>query len=366
MIVPLGTMTAGSRPAGPPATASGVPFVYGSNQYVEKMLTQTTTLGTAQVEIVQNITPGGFLRGVRVIVRSTGGALGGGTLSGDAPHSVIASATVENIDGSPIQYPMSGWAHGWRQYFSRPWQGDPTTRSDYSATVNPSFSLFMQPEIRHTAGVLANTDARAQYRIRLTLSTLAQYVSGGAPTAPAVTVTLYLETWAQPDQADLRGNPIQPLPPGLALATLSRHQVLNLSAAGADNTFQFSNTGNENRLFMWIMRDSTGARANLASDPIRWRVDARSLGTFAPAELTAKAEDFYKFFGLVAIPTGVYVWPRFFNTGAMVGEPWLATTNATYLIWETATAAGGTSGTIEIISDEVAPIRDVPMEMESI
>jgi hypothetical protein len=344
-----------------------VPFVYGANQYVEKMLSQSVALTTSQQEIIQNITPGGFLRGVRVIVRSTGGALGGGTLSGDAPYSVVASATVENIDGSPILYPMSGYAHAWRQYFSRPWQGDPTTRSDYSATVNPSFSLFMQPEVRHTAGVLANTDARAQYRIKVTLATLAQFVTGGAPTAPTVTVTLFLEIWAQPDATDLRGTPIQPLPPGLALGTLARHQILNLSAAGADNTLQVSNTGNEHRLLMWIMRDSSGVRQNLASDPIRWRLDARSLGTFSPAELTNRAEDFYKTFGgLVSIPTGVYLFPRYFNVGAMFGEPWLATTNATYLIWETATATGGTGGTIEIITDEVAPIRDVPMEMESI
>lgn len=359
---------AGGRPAGAP-TAGGsiVPYFYGTNQYVEKFFSGTYTLGTTQQEIVQNINPGGFLRGVRVICRSANGVLGGGTLSGDAPFSVIASATVENIDGSPIQYPMGGWAHAWRQFFSRPWQGDPTQRFDYSATVNPSFSLFMQPEIRHTAGVLANTDARAQYRIRITLATLGQYVTGGTPTAPDVTVTFYMESWAQPDATDLRGNPIEEIPPGLSVATICRHQIVNLAAAGADNTFQLANTGNEHRLLMWVMRDSTGARANLASDPIRWRLDNRSLGVFSPDELAARTQDFYNVGGgLVAIPTGVYVWPRFFQPGSMFGEAWLTTTNATYLIWETATATGGSGGTLEIITDEVVPVGAVPMELESI
>lgn len=364
--MPSGAVTAGRSPAGPPATAGMVPFYYGTNLYSEKMFTNTTTLGTSQVEFVQNITPGGFLRGPRILVRSSGGALGGGTLNADAPGCVIATASLENIDGSPIIYPMSGFAHQWRTFFSRPWFGDPTTRSDYSATVNPSFTLFLTPEIRHTAGVLANTDARAQYRVRVTLCTLAQLVSGGSPTAPAVTITMFLEVYAQPDATDLRGVPIQPIPPGLALATLARQQILNLSADGADNTFQLSNTGNEIRLAMWIMRNSSAARTNLASDPIRWRLDARSLGTFSPNQLSQQVEDFYRFYGLVSIPTGMYVWPRFMNPGQMVGQPWLATTNATYLIWETTSATGSSGGTVQIITDEVAPIGDVPMEMESI
>jgi hypothetical protein len=50
----------------------------------------------------------------------------------------------------------------------------------------------------------------------------------------------------------------------------------------------------------------------------------------------------------------------------MVGESWLATTNATYLIFESATAAGGSGGTIQIITDEVVPVGPVPMELESI
>ena len=52
----------------------------------------------------------------------------------------------------------------------------------------------------------------------------------------------------------------------------------------------------------------------------------------------------------------------------MKGQSWLATTNATYLIWESATAAAGTNlpGTVEVITDEVVPVGPVPMELESI
>ena len=355
----------GSAPSG--AAGSVVPFFYGTNQYVEKFATDTTTLGTSATEKQFNINPGGFLRGVRLEVRSSGGALGAGTLNADAPPAVFQSAALENIDGSPIIYPMGGYAHYIAQWFFRPWWGDPSRRYDWSATVNPSLSLFLQPEIRHTGGVLANTDARALYRVRWTYCTLATLVAGGTPTAPAVTVTAYMESWAQPDAADLRGNPIEEIPPGLNLATLRRQQIINLAAAGADNTFQMSNMGNELRGIAMILRNSSGARADLLSDPIRWRLDNRSMGVFSSNEIFNRMSDFYESLQNGSTrPTGVYVLPRFYDPGRMVGESWLATTNATYLIFESATAAGGSGGTAQFVTDEVVPVGPVPMELESI
>lgn len=365
---------AGSQGSYPvPAEGGGgggapVPFFYGSNLYVEKFGTPTTwQLTTATQEFSQNINPGGFLRGVRLEFRSSGGVTG--TATADNPWNVFQSITLENIDGAPILYPMNGWAYYCGARFGRPWDGDPATRWDYAAGNNPSGSLFIRPEIRHTAGVLANTDARALYRIRYTLNTFANVISGGG-TAPTMTVTTYLETWAQPDAHDLHGNQIEPLPPGLNLATLRRHQIFTVNSAGADNQFQLNNTGNEIRLMVMVLRDSTGARQDYLSDPIRWRLDNRSLGTFAPNEVFNQMQDFYDQLssGDSIRPTGVYVWPRFFQPGVMKGQAWLGTTNATYLLWESATSAAATNmpGTLEIITDEVVPVGPIPMELESI
>lgn len=360
----------GSYPVAPSdGAASGgtVPFFYGSNLYVEKFSTVTQQLGATALEFTANITPGGFLRGVRLQVRSTGGT--GGTATADNPWNVFNSITLENIDGAPIMYPMGGYAYKQGAFFTRPWDGDPQNRYDYVQGVNPSFSLFIRPEIRHTAGVLANTDARALYRIRYTLATAATAITSGS-TAPTVTVTAYLETWAQPDAADLHGNMIEPLPPGLNLATLRRHQIFTLNGAGADNQFQLTNVGNEVRCAILIVRDSNGARQDYLSDPIRWRLDNRSIGVFSPDEVFNQMNDFYSGLsnGTSQRPTGVYVWPRFYQPGEMKGQSWLGTTNATYLIWETATLASGTNlpGTVEIVTDEVVPVGPVPMELESI
>jgi len=360
----------GSYPVAPSdgAGAGGtVPFTYGSNLYVEKFATDTFQLTTASQEYTHNINPGGFLRGVRLQVRSTGGV--GGTAAADSPWNVFSSITMENIDGAPIMYPMNGYAYYTGSWAFRPWDGDPASRYDYTQGVNPSFSLFIKPEIRHTAGVLANTDARALYRIRYTLNTYAAVITSGS-TAPTVTVTNYLETWAQPDAADLHGNQIEPLPPGLNLSTLRRHQIFTLNGASADNQFQLTNVGNELRGAVMILRDSNSARQDYLSDPVRWRLDNRSLGVFAPDEIFNQMNDFYDFFqsGTSTRPTGIYVFPRYYQPGRMVGQSWLATTNATYLIWESTTtsSADNVPGTVEIITDEVVPVGPVPMELESI
>lgn len=358
----------GSYPTASGASGGGtVPFFYGSNYYVEKISTDIWQLTTAQQEFVHNITPGGFLRGVRLQVRSTGGV--GGTSTADSPWNVIASATLENIDGAPIMYPMSGYSYYTGAWAFRPWDGDPARRFDFNQSANPSFSLFLRPEIRHSAGVLANTDARALYRVRFTLNTWAAVITGGT-TAPTVTVTAYLETWAQPDSADLHGNQIEAIPSGLNLSTLRRRQIFTLNGAGADNQFQLTNTGNELRGAVFILRDSNSARQDYLSDPIRFRLDNRAMGTFSPDEVFNQMGDFYDHLqdGTSQRPTGVYAWPRFFQPGALKGQSWLATTNATYVIWENTTVASAVNvpGTLEIITDEVVPVGAVPMELESI
>lgn len=358
---------AGSAPVAP-ASGGVVPFFYGSNQYVEKNDFSSALLGTAAVEVAHNIKPGGFLRGVRLQIRSTGGVLGTGAVSADGPWTALQSVSLENIDGGPIRYPMSPFAYSIANWFTRPWHGDPNRRWDFANTINPSASLWVQPEIRHTAGVLANTDARSLFRIRYVFNTLAGFLGTvGTATAPTVTVTEYMEAWAQPDKEDLNGRPIEELPPGLNLQTLMRHQVVGLMTAGSDNTIQFSNTGNEIRALIWIMRNSSNVRTDLASDPIRWRLDTRSMGTYSPDELFNTMSDRYESLQNGSTrPLGVYVFNRFFDPGRMVGQAWMTTNNATYNVWETATGTGGTNGTLEIISDEVVPLGAIPMELESI
>lgn len=360
-------MVAAVANAGAPAAGGGpmVPFRLASNVYVEKFDVNAVTTGTSSQPRTVNVIPNGFMSGVRVQMRSTGGTTG--TLTADGCAAVYTNVELDNIDGANIVYPMAGYAHQIGQEFFRPWLGDPARRFDYALSNNPSMSLLIQPEVRGTAGVLANTDARSQYKISYTVNTTAGFITS-AGTNPTVTTTLYLETWAQPDAKDLRGNPQEAVPMGLNLQTLRRHQILTLNGASSANTFQLANTGNELRGFILIVRDSSNVRQDWLTDPMRVRLDTRAMGTWSPDELFNRMGDFFDFLanGTSARPTGVYVWTRFLDPGDNQGEGWLATTNATYLIIESATSASGGVGTVELITDEVAPVGPVPAELESI
>lgn len=364
-MVAAGTAGSPSAPISGGGGGATVPFILASNIYVEKFNSVSVPLGTAQQPQTINIIPNGYLSGIRMELRSSGATAG--TVTADSPWNVYSNIELDNIDGANIIYPMGGWSHYAANWFFKPWLGDPARRFDYAQSINPSCSLLIQPEIKATAGVLANTDARSQYKIAYTLNTAVGVVTGLSGTIQATT-TLYLETWAQPDARDLHNNPQEPVPPGLNLQTLRRHQILTLNGAGSANTFQLANTGNELRGILLVVRDSSNNRQDWLTDPIRWRLDTRAMGTFSPNELFNQMNDFYDQLqnGTSQRPTGVYMWARFRDPGDMQGQGWLTTTNATYAILESATSASGTLGTVEIITDEAIPVGPVPAELDSI
>lgn len=356
-----------------PQAGGSVPFQTGSFQYAEQIATDTFQLTSGGgVEFVHNITPGGFLRGVDLQVSSAGGVAG--TMTTDGALAMFSSISLENIDGSPILYPMPSYTYAMWQKFSAPWLGEPQNPGQMFLNVQatPGFLLHLWPEVYGTAGTLANTDARAQYRIRYTFAPTTA-VATGWTTAPTVTAIPYLQSWAQPDKADLQGNSIQAAPPGLNLARIVRHQVVPLNAAGADNLIQVTNTGNEIRNIILIIRDQTNARVDGISGVLRVRLDDRSLGTFNPNALFDKATRFYPNLGNNTFPrpTGVYAFPRFKsptpdNSNMLGGDNWLQTSNATYLTFEFITASGPTGGTVEIVTDEVVPVGAIPMELDGV
>ncbi len=360
------SMGAGS--ADTSADAGQNPFQFVSNWYCEKMPNvNTLTLGSSQTPYSNlSINPGHFLRGPRLQVRSSGGA--GGAITQDNPWNLFASAEVDNVDGANIVFPMPGFTHAMRIIFGRPWLADPRSRYDFAASVNPSFTMFLQPEIRHTAGCLSNTDSRSQYKYSYTLNTAAAI--GATGTAPTVTVTPYMDAWAQPDATDLQGRQNQPLPPGLNIQTVARHETQTLNAAGANNVLLSHLTGNEVRLFGMIVRDSNNNRQDYIGDPLRWTLDSRNMGVFAPDELFQWMADFWSAWAAApaARPTGVYVFPRFYDTGEMIGQGWLGTTNATKWQFEFTTLASAVNlpGTVEFFTEEVIPVGPIPPELDHI
>lgn len=400
-------MPAAAAAAGPsaPSGGGGNPFQLASNWYAEKNNQGGTTgftLGTSQSNVGGSVNAGQYLRGVRLIVRTTtAGTVGAAAATPDMPFNILTQVDLVNVDGSEILYNMGGFAHAIAQKYTRPWQGDPFAYPDAanSTVLSPQCTLFLQPEIRWTAGCLANTDSRSQYRFDATIDTSANILQGGTAYTvfPVVTVTPYMDAWAQPDDKDLQGTPNQPVPPGLSLQVKRRHQIFTLNAASSDNIMQSALTGNALRAQIFVTR--TGAnnlRSDLFTDPIQWQIDNRSMGkistqvgsTFAAGSglLEQWTYEFYQeyFASILASSTsngtrpptayqpyereaGVYVFPRFIKPGSLHGQGWLYTANNTKEIFETSTSSNfNTSATAELISDEVYPVGPVDPSLTDI
>jgi hypothetical protein len=354
---------AGAAPAGgaAPGTSMANPFWEVTNLFSQankQGLTAATTISTSAVPGGGQFNPGNFLRGGRLLLRtSTPGSGTPGTPNNDYPHNIFQNLGLLNVDGSEILFNVIG-GYAWQQHhrFSRPWLQDPSLAYDYSATPNaPSFTVFLQPEVRQQLGVLENTDTRSQYNWTQTLNTGANIYAVQPGTLPTVTVTPYVDMWAQPDSTDLEQVPNQQIPNGVNLQTKTRHQTFTLNGAGSDNFILSSLTGNAIRYAMLIVRDSNGNRQDYLTLPIQWQLDQRNLSTFAPDLVFQWSEDFYRGYGGVPRPQGVYPFPRFYSPGNLYGQGWLYTANSTALSWETNTVSSGANlpGTIELLQEEI-------------
>jgi hypothetical protein len=331
------------------------PFWQVTNLYARKNAqaqAASVTPGSGTQDFSGPLDATGFLRGPRLLVRSSGGA---GTPTADNPANFFKQAGLQNTDGTEIIQNLSdGYSLlQWRRYM-RPWLKDPYEAYDFAASASPSFTLFMQPELRQQACVLENTDTRQQYQLGYTVNT--QSAIGASTTAPTASVTVYVDVWAQPDVADLEGVDNERIPPGKNLQMKLRRLPFTLNNAGGSNDFLSSLTGNAVRSQLFICRDSNNARQDYLSGPLQWYLDDRTLGAVDLDIYFQWAYDFYASFGKrQARPTGVYPFPRFFNPGAMLGQGWLYTSNATALRWDVNTLGTATNvpGTVLLLQEEV-------------
>lgn len=375
-----------SAPPAQASPASGqIPFVVGSNLYREAPFSTTVfAMGASSQEFVNNVTPGGFLRGVTMQVTATGGVIGAGVLANDIPYSILQSCSLEDISGGPILYPMGGYQYALCQKYLRPWDGAPEKRTVFSATVNPSFTLRFFAEVKDTLAVLANTDARAQYRFRYTVAAANQAGPYGLSTTavttnPTLTIKLYIESWAQPDLNDLLGNAIQQIPDGLACSRFLMHEQPIITSA--NNVVRETLTGNELRGFVFVVRngDANHTRIDLTdanAGAIDFRLDARRLWKMTPSQLIEEMAGYYQGLALGTTggwtrETGVFVVPRFGGAPdagdnfAGQGEYWLQTVEQTLLQLEFAGADVTTSpGTFEIIYDALAIAGTLAPDLE--
>jgi hypothetical protein len=368
------TSTAAMIQQGKGAGAGGsnaVPFLLGSALYTETPFGSfTSQLTTAQQDVtpVWQVTPGNFLDGITLTISSTGGVLPtSGSLTQNGGLGVINYISFVNTGGGEILYPMPLFEYVMAQKYLRPWAGDPQQAAAYSNSINPAVTVDLSVGVKDTLAILSNTDARAQYRLRVTLAPVTS-VATGASTAPTVTVTAAIKSWAQPPATDYAGRPIEPYPPGLGVSRKLQTQTLNMPASGTA-TLQLTLTGDEIRGLILICRSSAGTRTDLTdanAGPIQFRLDNGIVWTMLPSQIVWRMEEFYaQYFGAGGLnrEAGVYAIPRFRSPNG--GDPWLPTVEQSYLNLQLGSAdiAGGT---IEVLYDQLAVGVVLPPSLESV
>lgn len=337
------------------------PFWQVTNLYARKNAqaqAASVTLGASTQSFSGPIDAVGFLRGPRLLVRSSGGV---GTPTADNPSNFFFQAGLQNTDGTEIVQNLSdGYSLiQWRRYM-RPWLKDPMDAYDWAASASPSLTLFMQPEVRQQMCALENTDTRQQYTLSYVVNTAAAI--GATGTAPTSSVSVYVDVWAQPDVADLEGVENERIPPGVNLQMKLRRLPFTLNNAGASNDFLSSLTGNAIRSQLFIIRDSNNVRQDYLAGPLQWFLDDRTLFSVDPDIIYQWSADFYASFGKQQPrPTGVLPLPRFFNPGAMLGQGWLYTSNASALRLDANTLGTATNvpGTVLLLQEEVYNVGPV-------
>jgi hypothetical protein len=362
----------------------GVPFVRASYQYREKIRTDTVVLSTSQQTLQPvPITPGGFLRGIWLELDNTvAGALGTAVLGTptDFPYSMIASITLEDVNGQSIVGPISGYelylANKYGGYFP---DGDPTVQPGFVGTfVDQYFTLWLPCEIRSDGlGSLANTDARAQYRLVVTIDSQPNITSTGTiTTQPTFTVQYWVDYWAQVEKTNMAGEPNEQKPPLLGTTQFWTREVPVVAAAA--QTVKHNRVGNAIRNIIYVLRSgaaATGAvmanpRVTNYNDPIKLRLDNRYLLSESPfLRRRGIAARLYDLTGPDGDPatigtpsdgileTGTLVYPQ---SGGMDYKPgpgdvgdWLDTNEASFLQFEDTLNA--TVATLTILTNDVAP-----------
>lgn len=375
---------------GAPADAGGggggglVPFVRASYQYREKIRTDTVQLSTSQQTLTPvPITPGGFLRGIWLELDNTiNGALNTAVLGSptDFPYAILASVTLEDVNGQAIVGPISGYelylANKYGGYFP---DGDPTVQPGFVGTfADQYFTLWIPCEIRSDAlGCLANTDARAQYRLIITIDSQPNITSTGTiTTQPTFTVQYWVDYWAQVERTNMAGEPNEQTPPLLGTTQFWTREVQTVAAGAV--TVKHNRVGNAIRNIVYQLRNGVAAggaqpanqRVSNYNDPIKLRLDNRYLLSESPfLRRRGIAARLYDQSGPDGDPaaigtpsdaileTGTLVYPQsggldYKPSAGDVGD-WLDTNEASFLQFEDTLSA--TVATLVILTNDVAP-----------
>lgn len=317
----------------------------------------------------------GYLRGIWVIVKATGGVGGAANVAAqpDAPWSAIQAFTLRDAFGSVVFQ-----ADGYGMYLIHLYSGqvgaaglqDPTKDTWFSnvatgagASGNFQFALYVplefDPDTAYCALPSMNAAAQMTVNIQLGPST-AVYSTAPATTLPSIEVDIEQEYWAVP----ISDPSLTPPDDGSSHQWTQSIGQQNI-ASGSNNRIQLPDVGTYLSSIICVFRDSTNARIDTAlttSDLELW-VDGVPIRI---EDYRVNTSRMFREFGITPRPTGVVVYTFRNSAGHIVNmdnmELLLPTTPGTLL--ELFSGAWGTFGnspaTVQTYTGKLYPVGTVP------
>lgn len=347
-----------AAPAAAPAQIPLLPFTASAHEHTEPAFTITSAQGVATVQFnPQDVPAYGYFRHLLLEVSAAGGA--GGTGGADYPWNLIQSLTLQDVNGANIVGPLDGYALmianlvGGYSFNNNP----ANAPFHVGSAPNPVFYVRVPVEIsaRDGLGALANQNAASEYKVSLTLNTIAATTSVAYTTAPTVTIRGWLEAWTLPAGTNNRGEPQQQVPP--LLGTGQFWTSTTRPAIVGANTYPLTRVGNLIRNIVLIARNAAGARDDtVLPDPLQFNWDGNQIHNVSQRVLQAYFME--RLSGAVTRPAGVVVIPfGHFLTGRSGNDApdgWLPTTSSSRIEFA---GNGAAAGTMQMLVNEVAPIE---------
>lgn len=341
-----------------PAQVPLLPFTASAHEHTEPAFVVSGAVGAATVAFnPQDVPSYGYFRHLLLEVSAAGGA--GGTGNADFPWNLIQSINLQDVNGANIVGPLSGYSLmianlvGGYAFNNNP----ANAPFHVGSAPNPVFYVRVPVEIssRDALGALANQNAASEYKVTLTLNTIAATTSVAFTTPPTVTVRGWLEAWTLPAATNNRSEPQSQVPPLLGTGQFWTTRTNAVSVG--NNTLPVTRVGNLLRNIVLIGRNASGDRAdNVLPDPLYFNWDGNQIHNISQRVLQAYFME--RLSGAITRPVGVIVIPfNHFLTGRQGNDSpdgWLPTTSSARLEFNGNSAA---AGTVEMLINEVAPIE---------
>lgn len=251
-----------------------VPFTRASAESREQGNTDTTKTMTASQQALGtfDIPANGYFDGLVVKVTATGGdhSTAGAVADEDGPWNALQNITIQEPNGSTIPYFNSGYGLMLAAKFGGYWFGNDPRQSPVFSAVDGegNFTWICRIPIglnrREALGSLPNQDSDATFKFKADLAASGTvYSTPPDTTLPDVRVQTWLEAWEMP--AATAGNMRNVTEPPAMNTTQFWTEVPHDVQAGIDKV-RLTRMGNYIRNFIFVLRRTSGTRANGQSD----------------------------------------------------------------------------------------------------